>query len=191
MGTSRARVPESNVIAGNRRLSRLQAGTLAMGRSGSKAAFRPKHAGKPPPLTRESSLVRPQPRSKRPAAQQRPRPPGAETKAPVRLSRALGWSCGNFLARGPVVRDTSPYLRGGGVDLTRPEREVPMPYFRCPVCGLLAHVTTNDSTPIPCSRCRAPKRAAQLIPLDESLRRVGGATEGNPGARGQPRQQGR
>jgi phage FluMu protein Com len=45
-----------------------------------------------------------------------------------------------------------------------------VPYFRCPGCGLLAHVATEDSAAINCPRCRALQHQVQLLPVEESLR---------------------
>jgi phage FluMu protein Com len=47
-----------------------------------------------------------------------------------------------------------------------------MPYFRCPGCGMLAHMATEDSASITCPRCRALHQDVQLQPVEESLRMV-------------------
>jgi phage FluMu protein Com len=57
-----------------------------------------------------------------------------------------------------------------------------MPYFRCPSCGLLAHVGRDGSAEIDCARCRsALEKHVQMLPLEESLRHVGGSLGGETG----------
>jgi uncharacterized paraquat-inducible protein A len=56
-----------------------------------------------------------------------------------------------------------------------------MPYLRCPNCGLLAHVTTTDQTPVVhCPRCRALQHQKQLEPLEQSLQTLTPAPEQGP-----------
>ena len=45
-----------------------------------------------------------------------------------------------------------------------------MPYFRCPACGLLAHVAAGDPPAIECTRCGALGNQVALEPIEESLR---------------------
>jgi predicted nucleic acid-binding Zn ribbon protein len=48
-----------------------------------------------------------------------------------------------------------------------------MPYYRCPACGLLAHVAADDSPAIDCTRCGALERRVALEPVEESFRLTG------------------
>jgi hypothetical protein len=54
-----------------------------------------------------------------------------------------------------------------------------MPYFRCPICALVAHATDEEAA-ISCPRCRALSRESRLLPLEESLRQVAGPHEQEP-----------
>jgi tRNA(Ile2) C34 agmatinyltransferase TiaS len=48
-----------------------------------------------------------------------------------------------------------------------------MPYLRCPICSLLAHVTAaGDTTVIHCPRCRAAQRQSRLRPVEHSLEQL-------------------
>jgi phage FluMu protein Com len=47
-----------------------------------------------------------------------------------------------------------------------------MPYFRCPSCGLLAHVNGDHTAAIHCARCRALQKDVRLLPLEQSLKQI-------------------
>jgi phage FluMu protein Com len=49
------------------------------------------------------------------------------------------------------------------------EKGGPVPYYRCPSCGMLAHIAGDGAAPITCPRCRAIQKEVQLLPVEESL----------------------
>jgi len=85
------------------------------------------------------------------------------------LSVRVGWARSDFPDRGLDRLGHLAVPTGRLVDL-QSNLGGPMPYLRCPCCGLLAHAVA--AVAVNCPRCRALHRPVELQPLERPFQQI-------------------